>query len=326
MDTNRELRIAFDINWKELTTEFVEEFIQFFFGESLYSEIDFGVEPEYLEQELSNGVSGNQKHRKKVTDKLIRFTLKNGQSKFVLVHVEFQGPAGKAFMGRMFEYYTHIMFRYSTTNITAIVIYTGDSKPKVFDRFEANHYGTSLCYKFNTYTVIEQTEDKLLESDNPFAMAVLANLYVLQTRDDLRQRLEYKKKLFEIAKKRNFGESKAHRLLLFIQYLITLPDDLNLEFEKSIQSNNPSNTMTIRPQAKTLAEAMYIGAFGFSPKTALEEKNKAEQEKAKAEEKIARMVINLHFKMGLSVEEIAKENDLELQFVQAIIDSYRGEK
>ena len=46
-----ELKIDFDGNWKEIITEFFEQFVAFFMPD-LYAEVNFSRPVEFLEQEL----------------------------------------------------------------------------------------------------------------------------------------------------------------------------------------------------------------------------------------------------------------------------------
>lgn len=51
-----------------------------------------------------------------------------------------------------------------------------------------NHYeifGTTLTYDYNTYRIASQSETKLLQSQNPFALAVLAGIYVIKSKKKL---------------------------------------------------------------------------------------------------------------------------------------------
>jgi Putative transposase, YhgA-like len=243
------LRINYDYWWKRLTTEFTPEFIEFFFSIQLYNLIDWTHPPEYLEQELTAAFT-DSKAKKKIADKLIRLRLKNGKTKFIFVHVEFQGKSGKAFLLRMFWYYVYIMSRYLTTDITTVVIYTGDDVTKVYDRFEVKHFGTIMTYIFNTYVVSKQSEADLMASNNPMAIAVLANLYVNQTRTELEKRAEYKKKLFELAKLKGYDAEKTERLLTFVYYLMQLPKGMEVEM-KAIRRKNKKEpimaTTTLKP-------------------------------------------------------------------------------
>ncbi len=160
----------------------------------------------------------------------MRFRLKNGESKFIILHIEFQGKSEKDFKMRMFLYFVYIVVKYKTLDISSLVIYTGRSIPKNPDRFKMDNYGTEFMLKFNAYIVKNQEEDQLLASDNPFALAVLTSLYLIKAGRKSVKKLEYKKKLAEIAVSKNFSKQKFYRLFNFVQYLITLPKVFELEF------------------------------------------------------------------------------------------------
>ncbi len=246
--TMKTLRINFDYWWKRLTTEFTPEFIQFFISQALHDAIDWTHPPEYLEQELTAAFT-DAAANKKITDKLIRLKMKDGKVKFIFVHIEFQGKAGKAFLRRMFWYCVYIMAKYKTTDITAVVIYTGDNVTKVYDRFEVSQHGTTMSYIFNAYVVSKQNEAELLASANPMAIAVLANLYVNKTRNDLEKRAKYKKKLFELAKLKGLSAAKAQRLLTFVLYLMQLPKELEAEMKLFYKRNKKMSKMATATQS-----------------------------------------------------------------------------
>jgi hypothetical protein len=134
-----------DSLWKDLVEEFHEEFILFFFGKALYDEIDFSVPPEFLEKEFNDVYVGNLP-RNKAADKIFRYKLKNGSSKFIIFHTEFQGKGEKSFAERMYEYYSYIVVKNKTFDITALAIYTGASLPKHYKFFKIEHFGTKLLY------------------------------------------------------------------------------------------------------------------------------------------------------------------------------------
>ena len=199
-----------DLLWKDLFTEFDSEAILFFFGIKLFKSIDFSVPPEYLEQEFNTTFAANQP-TKKIADKIIRYRLKNGQDKYIIIHVEFQGQSEEDFALRMYTYFVYIFIKYGNTDVTALALYTGASRPKVYNCFKVSNFGTTMTYKFNTYTVREQKEAQLLASENPFALAVLASLYMIKAGQDDFKKLEYKKKLVEISIVKNFNRAKLFR-------------------------------------------------------------------------------------------------------------------
>jgi hypothetical protein len=208
--------------------------------------------------DASARIFGTRTHRffsdketgKKITDKLIRFRLKNGKMKFVFVHIEFQGKSGKAFSRRMFWYYVYIMAKYRTTDITAIAIYTGDEVTKLHNTFKVEQFGTMMHYIFNVYVVSTQNEADLMASDNPLAIAVLANLYVNQTRSELEKRAEYKKNLFELALLKGYDIEKTQNLLTFVLYLMQLPKELEAEMKYFYKKNKKTSHMSTATQPK----------------------------------------------------------------------------
>jgi hypothetical protein len=196
-----------DLLWKDLVTEFDAEFILFFFGKILHDSINFSVAPEFLEQEFNDVYTGNIP-TKKIADKIIRYRLKNGKIKIIILHIEFQGQFDKNFPERMFWYFMYIATKYNTTDITALAIYTGSRKPKVFDCFTMSNFGTKLTYAFNSYIVRQQKISALLASDNPVSVAVLAALYMIKAGKNDFQRYEFKKRMVEVALMKNFDKQK----------------------------------------------------------------------------------------------------------------------
>jgi Putative transposase, YhgA-like len=344
------LRINFDYWWKRLTTEFTPEFVQFFFSLKLYNLIDWTIPPEHLEQELTAAFTDSEA-RKKITDKLIRLRLKNGKSKFIFVHIEFQGKSGKAFLRRMFWYFIYIMSRYRTTDITAVVIYTGDDVTKVYDRFELNQFGTIMSYIFNTYVVSKQNEAELLASDNPMAIAVLANLYVNQTRSEMEKRAEYKKKLFELAKIKGYDIDKTKRLFTFVFYLMQLPREVEVEMKSYFFKTKKIPTMGTTTRAKErkiqLADderfinfMSYHAVYGKSYEEIFDSISQevtkkmstmaAEQAKVMAAEQAkfmaaeqAKVITNMFQKTGWTAYKIADISGFSIDLVQQIIDKLK---
>jgi hypothetical protein len=352
------LRINYDYWWKRLTTEFTPEFIEFFFSIKLYNLIDWTHPPEYLEQELTAAFT-DSKAKKKIADKLIRLRMKNGKTKFIFVHIEFQGKSSKGFLLRMFFYFVYIMSKYQTTDITAVVIYTGDGVTKVYDRFEINHFGTIMSYIFNTYVVSRQSEAALMASNNPMAIAVLANLYVNQTRTELEKRAEYKKKLFELAKLKGYDREKTERLLTFVLYLMQLPKSLEADMKSFYRKNKNTSIMAtsavtkpkkkekLSDDARFIRDLSYEFAYGKSydeiyfellvkAKEDAAEQAKvmaAEQAKVMAAEQakvmaattaqIEQSIATMFQKTGWSAEKIADISGFSLEVVQKVIEKLK---
>ncbi|MBL7814673.1 MAG: hypothetical protein JNL70_06675 [Saprospiraceae bacterium] len=315
-----------DLLWKDLFTEFNAEFIHFFLGKKLHSSIDFSVKPEFLEQELNETFAANEP-QKKITDKIVRYKLKNGQYRFLIVHIEFQGKSEKNFSERMFRYFVYIYLKYGTIEITALALYTGFSRPKDYNAFKVSMFGTQLHYEFNTYTVREQDEQVLMKSDNPFAIAVLASLYLIKAGKDVLLRLSYKKKLIEIARKKDFDFAKLFRLINFVGYLVTLPRDLELEYTTStfkpiIQEKMKFSRAYIETYANVLGISEILEEIKQDyAKEALEKGMEKGMEKG-IERGREELIMNIYNKMGFNALQISNMTDLSVSYIQSIIDKH----
>jgi hypothetical protein len=190
----------------------------------------------FLEQELQHLVELFS-YKKKVTDKLVKVFLKNGAERWLLIHLEVQSYFELEFNKRMFLLYSWIFGKYEKEIVT-LVVYTGAANPKEFNTFQLNTHGTELKYKFNTYRVMLQDNDKLMASDNIFALFVLANKYTNETRgaEKYPERLELKEQLFELAFAKKIDLEKVWRLLIFVHQIMQLPDYLQPRFDHFIHS------------------------------------------------------------------------------------------
>ena len=346
-----------DLLWKDLAEEFTEDFILFFFGKRLFNAIDFSVPPESLEQEFNEVFTANEP-KKKIADKIMRLKLKNGKSKFIILHIEFQGKGEKLFRLRMFTYFMYIFFKYKTTDVTALAIYTGAGRPAIYDRFRAVHHGTEIMYKFNTYTVRDQSEVELLKSDNPFAFAVLASLYLIKAGNDELKKLEIKKKLLNIALEKGFDYPKLYRLLNFVKYLVKLskPSELvfddysknskkEKEMQKVVATREYLNTFSpffekaineiteeatakareeerIKIEAKTKAQHEKMEAQREKMEA---QREKMEAERRKVDEQRKKTILYFYKEMGLDIEKIVNITDIPVKFVTKTIDDYKNE-
>jgi hypothetical protein len=297
-----------DLLWKDLFTEFHQEAVLFFFGKELHEAIDFSVEPEFLEQEFNDVFTGNDPS-KKVADKVIKYRLKNGGEKILILHVEFQGGFEKEFPQRMFWYFVYIAAKYKTTDITALAVYTNAKKPKVYNTFKMSNFGTELSYKFNTYIVRNQTEVELLASDSLFSVAVLANLYLIKAGKNNQNRYEYKKKLVDIVIEKQFDRKKLSRLLIFVRHLIKLPKSIENDFILYIAQ--PKVLLNMEETKESLLE--YSVIYGKAINEIKEETRQEDREKT---------IMSIRRKMGFSSEQIANMTDFAIEFVQSVIHKF----
>ncbi|HEY4285960.1 MAG TPA: hypothetical protein VGN00_02565 [Puia sp.] len=58
--------------------------------------------------------------------------------------------------------------------VTAIAIFTVEDGKTMPDRYLYSFMGTELIYKYNTLYITDHADEDLEQSDNPFALALLA--------------------------------------------------------------------------------------------------------------------------------------------------------
>jgi hypothetical protein len=213
--------IDFDNNWKEAIEKHTYEAVRFFMPD-LYRQIDTTRIPVFLEQEMRNLRRGTQKGRKKIMDKLIKVWLKTGEERWILIHIEVESSDKDGFNKRMYIYYSRAFDKYDVA-IVALALFVGEKLPPSHDIFEQKYCGTELTYRYNVYIVSEQDEQSLLDSDNIFALFILANLYTIQTKNDMKRRLLLKKKIHELGIERKIPLETLNSFLTFVFEIMPLP-------------------------------------------------------------------------------------------------------
>jgi len=97
----------YDSAWKEAVTLYFEPFMEFCFPQ-IYSDIDWEKGYETLDTELQELIRDAETGRR-LADKLVRVSLKNGEDALVLIHIEIQGQEQADFAERMYIY-NHLLF------------------------------------------------------------------------------------------------------------------------------------------------------------------------------------------------------------------------
>ncbi|NBA88693.1 hypothetical protein GVN16_23165 [Emticicia sp. CRIBPO] len=169
-----------DSLWKGLLESIFDDFLGFFFKNA--DEIfDLKKGFTYLDKELADLFPDHEGKAPKYVDKLVKVYTKAGQPKWILVHIEVQGQKDRHSGLRMFTYYYRIPDKYRMP-VTAFAIFTDASETFHPAGYENSFPGTSILFEFNTYKVLNQDENNLKNSNNPFAMAVLTVLITLKSK------------------------------------------------------------------------------------------------------------------------------------------------
>jgi hypothetical protein len=289
-----------DILWKGALEDLFDDFLRFFYAdaEELF---DFEKGFQYLDKELDQlfpPEGGNYAPR--YVDKLVRLFTRGGTEEWVLIHVEVQGYTDHDFAKRMFQYYYRILDQYDKP-ITAFAIFA-DTGIKFHPRFyEREFLGTRVFYKYNTFKIIDQDNDVLEASNNPFAMALLSaklaisrNLFNDQQLFDL---------AYDLAKRllgKKMPKDKIRKVMSFLRYYLRFENpEMFVKFEEEMAVLTQKNiTMGIEELLLDRAEKQGI-------------------EKGREEEQ-TKVVTNLIVQLGLSDEQISAIAEVPVDFVKAI--------
>lgn len=239
-----------------------------------------------------------------INDKLVKVRLKDGDEKWILIHIEVQSSFETRFAERMFTYFYRIYDKYDE-KITTIAIYSGEKTPRGYDRFEYEFLGTSNLYKFNTYKIVEPAENDLLVSENPFSLVILASQYLLKTRSDYNERYSFKHKLIRLAKEKMFSDYQIVNLSRFIDLILILPEELEIKFEEEIIHEHIKPKGMVTRKSERFANQLHLALYGES----LIEKVKKEK---------TLIVQNLLRIEGLTMGQIADAVNESIEYIEKI--------
>lgn len=167
--------------WKKFIGDLFEDFLLFFAPE-LHKEIDFSIMPDFLQQELFKEIL-EQKKGTNYADQIVKVHLKDGNEKWILVHIEVEGSADADFPTRMFRYFYRIFDKFER-EIVAFAVMTGPGKSNKPMAFNYSYFGTTLDYAYNVHKVSDYSEKELGQSNRLFSKVVLATKYLHQTKNE----------------------------------------------------------------------------------------------------------------------------------------------
>ena len=235
-------RINFDNSWKEVLERFYEYFMAFFFPD-VHQEIDWNKGYQFLDQELSQFLE-DAKLTHRLVDKLVKVWLKTGNEIWVLIHIEVQTQWEKEFSMRMFLYNTLIFHRFKKPVATLVIL--GDNSP----RWKPDNFGYTICrnkmsFQFSSVKLLDYRSRwaELEASTNPFAIITMAQLKAIETRKDVKKRSDWKYEITKRLLKKGFSTEEIRYIYLFIEIILWLPEDLEMEFQKKIYSYKDEEIM-----------------------------------------------------------------------------------
>jgi len=221
----------FDHPWKHIIERHFQDFTKFFFPR-LAKQINWQIPVEFLDQELSKVVRSAVNKSRRV-DKLVKVWLLDGHETILYIHLEIQSQRDSGFAKRVFIYHYRLYDRYGPC-VTSLAILGDDSPEWRPNRYQYQTPGCQMSFRFTTVKLWDYRNqlERLQKSRNPFAQVVRIHLMSLQTRHATAQRLDGKKALLQALYEANFTEPQFFDLYVFLDWVLTLPDELEHQFNE----------------------------------------------------------------------------------------------
>ena len=216
-----------DSFWKEVLVKLFKEFLQFFFPK-IHRDIDFSKGYQFLDKEFQQ-ISRKANKGKKIVDKLVKVYLKDGNEKWLLIHIEIQGQKDVSFAERMFTYYYRIFDKYKR-DVVSIALLTDTNRlyrPQEYTR-EFKDWEFSLRFKFPLVKIIDYINyefEKEYEK-NVFAIVAHAFLKTMETEGDDSKRFRWKRQFVLRLYDLGLAQETIYNLYQFIEWIMALPEPL----------------------------------------------------------------------------------------------------
>lgn len=190
----------------------------------------------FLDKELQQVVREAETGPRRV-DKLVQVTPEGSvETAWVLIHVEVQGQRDNDFPERIYIYNYRLYDRYQRRVASLAIL--SDAHPGWRPQsFGYELFGCRVSLDFPAVKLLDYIEgwDSLETNSNPFAVVVMAHLQTQQTQQQPAERYAAKLKLAQMLYRRGYNRRDVLELFRFIDWLLTLPPELEQQFRVELE-------------------------------------------------------------------------------------------
>lgn len=221
--------------------EYLRAFLKFFFPQ-IHDEIDWRRGYESLDKELAQ-IRPAHAAGKLFADKLFKVYLKNGKPAWLLIHIEVQDRIVRGFARRLFVYNYRLQDKHGV-EVVSLAVITGSGRAAT-GRYKTARWGCATIFEFPVVRIVEFAArwDELEASDNVFAIAVMAQLKAMETKDDNERRLAWKRRLIFDLYRRKFSRAKIINLFRFFDWVMALPPEMEEKLRQDVYEFEEKNKM-----------------------------------------------------------------------------------
>ncbi len=228
-------RAQLDESWKDALRIFFKDFMALCWPDA-FSEIDWTKGYECLEQEFQALVKKEEVgHR--IADRLVKVWRKDGKEKWVLIHVEVQAQPVADFAERMFVYWYRIFDRYAkdTASLAMLIDHSQSWRPQ---QFTTTLWNTKIQMDYPVFKLLDwqNKQEALKNSDNPFAVVLLAQLSALKSTKHPTGRLMSKVQLTRTLYYKGWDKNRILDLYRCLDAILILPKPLELAYTVEVEA------------------------------------------------------------------------------------------
>lgn len=231
----------YDSPWKEAIEEYFPECMAFLFPE-IHADIDWTKGYQFLDKELAKVVR-QALVTEQYVDKLIKVHRLSGEETWVLLHIDVQTQHETNFQTRMYQYNYRLYDRYNQP-VVSLVIYGDESKKWRPQEYQRQLWGFELRMQFPAVKLIDYNLSELEQSDNPFAIVVLAHRHTKATKHQPDERFAFKWRLIRMLYERGYTRKQILSLFRYIDWLMALPPALEKKLDQTISDYEETQKMT----------------------------------------------------------------------------------
>jgi hypothetical protein len=221
----------YDDTWKDAITNYLADFLAFFYPE-VYQVINWEKTPISLDKELEQITAASQTI-KRSADKLFKVWLKDDQEVWILIHVEVQSQYDSEFTQRMFIY-NYRAFDLYHKPVISLAILGDESKRWRPNSYQYGFGDSQVRLTFSIVKLLDYEWEELQQSENLFAIIVMAHLKTKVTTSNLTEREQWKWNLARLMYQKGYNRKQIADLYKVIDLMMTLPDPLQLSFEEKL--------------------------------------------------------------------------------------------
>ena len=220
--------------WQEVLEHFFKPFIELCFP--LWSpQINWAIPYKVLKGEFPSAEG------KQVCDMLFEIEAFDGQQRIIFLHFEIQGQKQEDFAYRMASYNMTI-FKKHRKPVVSTAIFLDDDPAWRPNSFEQRHPFTKKLYHqffFDTLKILDYkgSEEALKKKNNIFAFVILAQLAIMEAKNNQTLRRERKTALTRELFTSGLEKATIAKLYRFIDWLIKLNPEHMITFKEEVKGS-----------------------------------------------------------------------------------------